>query len=93
MAMKPLRPCRVMGLDGAKDAYEVSLVAVPAQPGAGIIKSKRYGGGDTPPAPAAVTLLPLPYGAEVPGWGLAVSESGTLGWVMTAFLAGPPKET
>lgn len=43
----------VMGLDGAKDAYEVSLVAVPAQPGAGIIKSKRYGGGDAPPAPAA----------------------------------------
>lgn len=34
----------VMELDGAKDAYEVSLVAVPAQPEAGIIKSKRYGG-------------------------------------------------
>lgn len=34
----------VMELDGARDAYEVSLVAVPAQPGAGIIKSKRYGG-------------------------------------------------
>jgi phage head maturation protease len=33
-----------MDLDGAADAYEVSLVAVPAQPGAGIIKSKRYGG-------------------------------------------------
>lgn len=45
------------------------------------------------PDGGAVTLLPLPYGAEVPGWGLAVSESGTLGWVMTAFLAGPPKET
>lgn len=33
----------VMELDGAKDAYEVSLVAVPAQPGAGIVKQKRYG--------------------------------------------------
>ena len=31
-------------LDGATDAYEVSLVAVPAQPAAGAIKSKRYGG-------------------------------------------------
>lgn len=30
-----------MDLDGAADAYEVSFVAVPAQPGAGIIK--RYG--------------------------------------------------
>lgn len=30
-------------LDGIKDAYEVSLVAVPAQPAAGIVKSKRYG--------------------------------------------------
>lgn len=34
----------VMELDGAGDAYEVSLVAVPAQPEAGVIKSKRYGG-------------------------------------------------
>ena len=33
-----------MELDGAKDAYEVSLLPVPAQPGAGIVKSKRYGG-------------------------------------------------
>lgn len=33
-------------LDGAVDAYEVSLVAVPAQPAAGAIKSKRYGGSD-----------------------------------------------
>ena len=33
----------VMELDGAKDAYEISLVAVPAQPEAGIIKAKRYG--------------------------------------------------
>lgn len=31
-------------LDDVRDAYEVSLVAVPAQPEAGIIKSKRYGG-------------------------------------------------
>ena len=45
----------IMELDGARDAYEVSLVAVPAQPDAGIIKSKRYGGQDqskTPPAEA-----------------------------------------
>lgn len=35
-----------MELSGAADAYEVSLVAVPAQPGAGIVKSKRYGGKD-----------------------------------------------
>lgn len=33
-----------MDLDGAEDAYEVSMVAVPAQPAAGVIKSKRYGG-------------------------------------------------
>lgn len=36
-------------LDGAKDAYEVSFVAVPAQRDAGVVKSKRYGGADTPP--------------------------------------------
>ena len=41
----------VMDLDGAKDAYEVSLVAVPAQPEAGIIKSKRYGGQERPQEP------------------------------------------
>lgn len=34
----------VMELDGPRDAYEVSLVAVPAQPEAGVVKSKRYGG-------------------------------------------------
>lgn len=45
----------IMELDGAKDAYEVSLVAVPAQPEAGIIKSKRYGGLDEPPEPPAET--------------------------------------
>lgn len=33
-------------LDDPRDAYEVSLVAVPAQKEAGIIKSKRYGGAD-----------------------------------------------
>ena len=43
----------VMEFVGAKDAYEVSLVAVPAQPGAGIVKSKRYGGEENPvPNPA-----------------------------------------
>ena len=31
-------------LAGACDAYEVSLVAVPAQPEAGTLKTKRYGG-------------------------------------------------
>ena len=33
-------------LDGAADAYEVSLVAVPAQPEAGTVKAKRYGGAE-----------------------------------------------
>lgn len=36
-------------LDEAKDAYEVSLVAVPAQRDAGVVKSKRYGGAEAPP--------------------------------------------
>lgn len=36
----------VMTLDGARDAFEVSFVAVPAQPGAGVIK--RYGGEGEP---------------------------------------------
>ena len=40
-----------MELDGAKDAYEVSLLPVPAQPGAGIVKSKRYGGRESPDEP------------------------------------------
>lgn len=35
-------------LDDPQDAYEVSFVAVPAQPGAGIIKSKHYQGGEDP---------------------------------------------
>ena len=34
----------VMALDNPMDVYEVSFVAVPAQPEAGVIKSKRYGG-------------------------------------------------
>lgn len=38
-----------MDLDGVADVYEVSLVAVPAQPGAGIVKGKRYGGQEPPP--------------------------------------------
>ena len=37
-----------MDLEGVADAYEISLVAVPAQPAAGIIKSKRYGGAEAP---------------------------------------------
>lgn len=37
-------------LSGAKDAYEASMVAVPAQPAAGVIKSKRYGGPECDPA-------------------------------------------
>ena len=41
----------VMALDAPQDAYEVSFVAVPAQPDAGIIKSKRYGGPDKPETP------------------------------------------
>lgn len=35
-------------LDDVTDAYEVSLVAVPAQPAAGVVKSKRYGGQEPP---------------------------------------------
>ena len=33
-------------LDEARDAFECSLVAVPSQPGAGVVKS--YGGEDGP---------------------------------------------
>ena len=36
-------------LTGAKDAYEWSFVAVPAQREAGVVKSKRYGGADGEP--------------------------------------------
>ena len=40
-------------LDEVTDAYEISFVAVPAQPGAGVSKSKRYSGGESPaPSPA-----------------------------------------
>ena len=38
-----------MDLEGVEDAYEVSMVAVPAQREAGTIKSKRYGGQEPPP--------------------------------------------
>lgn len=38
-----------ISLDNPTDAYEVSLVAVPAQPEAGVVKSKRYGGAESPP--------------------------------------------
>lgn len=41
----------VMALDAPQDVYEVSFVAVPAQPEAGVIKSKRYGGPDKPDPP------------------------------------------
>ncbi len=37
-------------LSGARDAYEWSFVAVPAQRQAGVVKSKRYGGGSSGPA-------------------------------------------
>ena len=37
-------------LDGAEDAYEVSFVAVPAQPAAGVVKA--YGGEAADPSPA-----------------------------------------
>lgn len=41
----------VMALDDPRDAYEVSFVAVPAQPEAGVVKSKRYGGPEKPEPP------------------------------------------
>lgn len=40
----------VMALEKPTDVYEVSFVAVPAQPEAGVIKSKRYGGPAKPTA-------------------------------------------
>ncbi len=36
-------------LDDIRDIYEVSLCAVPAQPTAGVVKAKRYGGQEPPP--------------------------------------------
>lgn len=40
-------------LDEPLDAYEWSFVAVPAQPAAGVVKTKRYGGQDGPQEPPA----------------------------------------
>lgn len=40
-------------LDEPLDAYEWSFVAVPAQPAAGVVKSKRYGGLEEPQEPPA----------------------------------------
>ncbi len=37
-------------LEDPTDAYEWSFVAVPAQPAAGVVKTKRYGGQTPPPA-------------------------------------------
>ncbi|WP_312611363.1 SH3 domain-containing protein [Oscillibacter sp.] len=51
-----------------------------------------YGALEILPDGATVTVLPLPYGVEVSGWALIVSESGTTGWVMTEFLSEPPRE-
>ena len=58
----------VMELDGARDAYEVSLVAVPAQPGAGVIKSKRYGG-------AEASETDGPQGAQAPDDTLLLAQA------------------
>ncbi len=58
----------VMELDGARDAYEVSLVAVPAQPGAGVIKSKRYGGAEVPETDG-------PQGAQAPDDTLLLAQA------------------
>ena len=58
----------VMELDGARDAYEVSLVAVPAQPGAGVIKSKRYGGAEAPETDG-------PQGAQAPDDTLLLAQA------------------
>lgn len=43
-------------LDGATDAYECSLVAVPSQKGAGVVK--QYGGEDAQPKPADMAKDP-----------------------------------
>ena len=49
----------VMSLDEPKDAFEVSMVAVPSQRNAGVVKSKRYGGIEAPENP-----VPPPGGEE-----------------------------
>lgn len=46
-------------LEDPVDAYEWSFVAVPAQPGAGVVKNKRYGVGQTP----AIKMQPQPGAA------------------------------
>ncbi|WP_294855627.1 SH3 domain-containing protein [uncultured Oscillibacter sp.] len=51
-----------------------------------------YGPLEILPDGANVTVLPLPYGVAVSGWALVVSNSGTIGWVMTDFLSEPPGE-
>lgn len=48
-----------MDLDEVLDAYEVSLVAVPAQKDAGVLKSKRYGGMEPSEEPYEPQLLRL----------------------------------
>jgi len=54
-----------MDLDGVADVYEVSLVAVPAQPGAGIVKGKRYGGQEPLPESGPTGREP---GADSRNW-------------------------
>jgi len=54
--------------------------------------SMNYGVLETLSDGAPVTVLPLPYGAEIKGWALVVSKPGTRGWVMTEFLTEPPAE-
>lgn len=54
-------------LDGAAEVYEVSLVAVPAQPEAGVIKSKRYGIPDSPGPKEAQTPGTVP-GEDSQSW-------------------------
>ena len=50
-------PCTcLMTIDGAKEAYELSLVAVPAQPRAGT--TKHYGGKPAEPAPETEEKAP-----------------------------------
>ncbi len=55
-------------LDDVRDIYEVSLCAVPAQPGAGVIKSKRYGGAEAPETDG-------PQGAQAPDDTLLLAQA------------------